>query len=480
MKHRAGLLLLAALLARQAFAPVSSDDRNRPAYHFLPPANWMNDTMGIHWKGEYHIFYLYNPDGPVWRQAKEWAHAYSTDLVRWKHLPSALGPLPNTPEDRCCQTGSLAIHDGLPTAAYTCAPGVCIATSADNMRTWRRDPQNPVIPGPPSGLPVTGFRDPYIWHEEDGWYLLQASGTRELGGTALLYKSRDLRAWEYLHPILPGLGKEDVVWEVPGLFRLGNKDILIYSPTPETRFTRYFLGAYRDHQFHAESRGKMDFGGYFYAATTFEDQEKRRIMIGWVQEGRSQQAVARAGWSGILSVPRVLSLGGDGQIRIEPVREIERLRTAHKRLTNILLTGESHGALSGLGGDALDIIADFDPGDADEFGLKVRASGDGREETLIYVDRKRSRFMMDLTRSSLDLDADRRLVGDAFDARQPGPLRLRILVDRSVVEAFADGRAAITGRVYPTLPTSVNIQPYVKGGTAKLRSLDVWRMQSIR
>lgn len=41
----------------------------------------MNDTMGIHWKGKYHIFYLHNPDAPVWRQATNWAQAYSTDLI---------------------------------------------------------------------------------------------------------------------------------------------------------------------------------------------------------------------------------------------------------------------------------------------------------------------------------------------------------------------------------------------------------------
>jgi beta-fructofuranosidase len=48
-------------------AAVMAADPHRPAYHFLPSANWMNDTMGIFWKGKYHIFYLYNPDGPVWR-----------------------------------------------------------------------------------------------------------------------------------------------------------------------------------------------------------------------------------------------------------------------------------------------------------------------------------------------------------------------------------------------------------------------------
>ena len=32
-------------------------DVHRPRYHFLPPANWMNDPNGlIQWRGRYHLF----------------------------------------------------------------------------------------------------------------------------------------------------------------------------------------------------------------------------------------------------------------------------------------------------------------------------------------------------------------------------------------------------------------------------------------
>ena len=42
-------------------------DRLRPRYHFLPPANWMNDPNGlIQWKGQYHLFYQHNPLQAVW------------------------------------------------------------------------------------------------------------------------------------------------------------------------------------------------------------------------------------------------------------------------------------------------------------------------------------------------------------------------------------------------------------------------------
>jgi hypothetical protein len=38
------------------------NDRHRPRFHFLPPANWMNDPNGlIQYQGRYHLFYQYNP-----------------------------------------------------------------------------------------------------------------------------------------------------------------------------------------------------------------------------------------------------------------------------------------------------------------------------------------------------------------------------------------------------------------------------------
>src|SRR5713226_2862143 len=52
-----------------------ADDPHRPHYHFLSPANWMSDPNGlIQWKGQYHLFYQYNPYGPV-PERIHWGHA---------------------------------------------------------------------------------------------------------------------------------------------------------------------------------------------------------------------------------------------------------------------------------------------------------------------------------------------------------------------------------------------------------------------
>jgi len=65
---------------------------HRPAYHFTPAANWMNDPNGmVYYEGEYHLFFQYYPDSTVWGPM-HWGHAVSKDLVHWEELPIALYP----------------------------------------------------------------------------------------------------------------------------------------------------------------------------------------------------------------------------------------------------------------------------------------------------------------------------------------------------------------------------------------------------
>ena len=447
----------------------------------------MNDPNGpIFWNGQYHMFYQHNPNGPFWG-TMHWGHAVSRDLVHWRHLPIALAPTPHGPDKDGVFTGCSVINQGEPTLVYTgVSPEVqCLATSDDEMLVWKKHPRNPVIPSPPKGLGVTGFRDPCVWWEDGLWHMVIGSGLKGVGGTALLYTSEDLVQWTYHHPL--GVGKMDPevrgddpvasgeMWECPDFFPLGNKYVLIVSTRGAAR---YFVGTYSDRKFHPEREGRIDMGAY-YAPKSMLDANGQRILWGWIQERRSDSAQRAAGWSGVLSLPRVVTLLDSAELEISPARELEILRGKRQSFENVRVEGDVTALLKGVKGSNAEISAEFAPGDAGEFGLKVHSAPDANEETLILYDRKKERLRVDGTKSSLNTEARNETISGTLQLPAGEPLKLRVFLDGSVIEMFANGRACLTARAYPARADSIGVGLVARGGTAQLKSLDVWEMRPI-
>jgi len=175
----------------------------------------------------------------------------------------------------------------------------------------------------------------------------------------------------------------------------------------------------------------------------------------------------------------------DGMLDMRPAPEIEMLRGRHFSLSNIELAdgaislSDSKAELSYARGDTLELIVEFDLGDATEVGVIVRCSSDRREQTRLLYERSAQHLIVDTSQSSLD--------DSAHLSRHAGPLtlisgetlRLHLFLDRSVVEVFANERSCATARIYPTLADSKGISVFAHGGTARLVSLDAWEMQSI-
>jgi len=222
-------------------------DRDRPQYHLIAPAHYMNDPNGpLFWKGKVHLFYQFNPNATV-SADKHWAHAISDDLVHWRHLPIALAPTPWGFDKDGVFTGSIVVDNGVPTAVYTgVRPEVQMIATAltDDLVRWQKYEGNPVLKGPPPGLHVTGFRDPCVWREDKRWMMAVGSGIVGTGGSALLYGSEDLRHWDYLHPLYTGqIGTDGPMWNCPDFFPLGDKYVLnVSAATPALRPVPYLVG----------------------------------------------------------------------------------------------------------------------------------------------------------------------------------------------------------------------------------------------
>ena len=458
--------------------------RHRPRYHFLPPANWMNDPNGlIRWGDEYHLFYQYNPADAAWGGI-HWGHAVSGDLVHWRDEVVALAPQPGTPDEDGCWSGCAVDDDGTPTLFYTGLRGdsartgsqnVCVATGSADLKVWKKFGGNPVLEPPPH-LPLTAFRDPSVWRQDGVWHLCIGAGIEGRGGAALLYRSENLRDWDYLGPLLVAdevadeLVRADV-WECPQLLEFGAKQVLLFSvlrrdETPRTRHSVALVGEFRNAKFDVETVQKLDHGDFhFYAPQTLRDRDGRHLVWGWVQEGRSAAAQRAAGWSGAMSLPRVVTLQRGG-LHFSPARETETLRD-----TCLTLAGEQ-----AVSGDQLEVVALFSP----KYACGLTLSHGGTEQTRIVYDPARGCLSVDRARSSSDASGEPHThPNEGALALQVGEtLTLRVFVDHSVIEIFANDCFCLTTRVYPQGRDGLKVEPFFSGG-AKLLEFQAWTMRSI-
>ncbi len=317
-----------------------------------------------------------------------------------------------------------------------------------------------------------------MWKEDGTWYQVIGSGIRGVGGTVFLYRSADLVHWDYVHPICIGDRNETGdIWECPDLFPLGDRHILTVSPIP-LRKTLYFVGSYREHKFEAQHHGVVDDGGYFYAPQSFTDDPGRRIMFGWLWEGRDQSLQRAAGWAGVMSLPRLLLPRSDGGLGVQPAPELHSLRRRYTCLVDATISAGSTKSVD-LQGTALEIGAEFLPRQSAQFGLKVRCAPDASEQTLIAYDPGTGWLSIDREHSSLETAVHREPRGTHVQLADGENLSLQVFVDHSVVEVYANARACLTSRVYPSRADSVGIELFARGGPARLEKLEAWEMGSI-
>jgi len=466
-------------------------DRLRPCYHFLPPANWMNDPNGlIQWNGQYHLFYQHNPLQAAWGKI-HWGHAVSKVLLHWQSLDPAMEPIPSGPDKDGVWSGCAVNAGGKPVIFYTGVyPEVqCMATTQDDLKTLVRYPGNPVIPHPPAEMKLTGFRDPCVWQEGIVWFMIIGSGFEGLGGALLLYSSTDLVHWEYLHPLLTADRVDSgglslgTMWECPQMFPLGNQHLVHFSPCDHkgSYYVVYLTGTYRENVFYPKQLLKLDYGNeFFYAPQAFADERGRRIMLGWSREERSQEAQIKAGWAGVMSLPRLVEPRPDGLPGFRPIDEIQGLHDQHSHLEDVLLTPASSNPLNQIQSDSFELQAVIEAATAEEFGLNVCVSPEESEYTRLSYFPASGRFMVDTTHASLDTGTPGSLHEIPFLPLDGGLFHLHLFVDRSILEVYLNGWACLTARMYPTLQTSQGLQLFSKGGGIRIKTLDFWTIKSTR
>ncbi|KAL0840866.1 hypothetical protein ABMA28_014670 [Loxostege sticticalis] len=312
--------------------------RFRLHYHVVPPVGWMNDPNGFSfYKGEYHLFYQFYPYESAWGPM-HWGHVSSPNLVDWKQLPTAL-----IPEEEMCFSGSAVVDGDDLVLMYTGRLTTdtepffnetqFLAYSSDGIN-FEKYEGNPVLPAAPNGSP--DFRDPKVWKHGDHWYVVIGSRTEDERGNVLLYRSPDMKSWEFLSVIGESRGNMGYMWECPDFFELDGKFVLLMSPQgmePEgdryknTHQTGFIIGSfnYETFEFVPEVEfQEIDYGHDFYATQTMEKDGKRYV-IGWFNMWDVPYPEDVDGWAGALTMVRELRLVGD-RVLMKPMEEIVSLR----------------------------------------------------------------------------------------------------------------------------------------------------------
>lgn len=460
-------------------------DPHRPTYHFVTPEGRCMPFDGngaIFWNDKYHLCYIFQDD-----RGHCWGHASSKDLLHWRWHSPALFPAPGD-VDRGIFSGNCFVNKkGEATILYHgVGAGNCIATSGGpDLENWTKLSTNPIIPIPKRGGPEEKLYrswDPHGWLEGDIYYAIFG------GAKATLFKADKLDKWKYVGPFLtknmPGVDDfEDI--SCPDFFKLGDRYMLLCIS--HARGCRYYLGQWKNEQFTPQLHERMNWpGGTCFAPESLLDDKGRRIMWAWVLDRRPRNEY---GWSGTMTLPRVLSLHEDGTLKIEPVEELKRLRMHASRYERITVAdGFSPVILKDVRGDCLELDLTIKPGNAKRFGIKLRCSPDGAEQTVIECDPSAKHLKIDVKKSSLDQvkyftfcmkGGNNPQVTEQiapFQLKKDEKLRLRIFLDRSILEVFANARQCVTQRIYPTRKDSTSVVLFSEDGSVEFESIQAWQM----
>lgn len=456
------------------------NDPIRPVWHLTiaEGKGYPFDPNGAIYKdGIYHLWYLYQAEA-----GHHWQHLSSIDLFHWRWHSNDLKHNPGDPDDGIFSGNAFLAKDGNVVIAYhgLGTGGNCVAVSSDkNLDVWEKPKTNPIAhPG----------WDPHMWLQDDIYYQISGGQPVSTGkpNPPVIYKGEN-----YDKP-LKKMGNfmafdmsdvddfEDI--SCPDFFRMGDKWVLVCIS--HIRGARYYIGEWDGKQFTPETHHRMNWpGGTVFAPETLLDQKGRRILWTWVLDRKSGVS------SGCMSMPRVLTLAEDKlSLNIEPPEEIEQLRynpTEEKPFT--VGAGQSI-TLSNIGGNVLELDLIIDPGQAKRFGLNVLCSADGREQTPIVIDREKNILQIDMRPSSLNKPDYREFVM----VREPNPgyetqdspfvlgkgekVHLRVFLDKSMLEVFANGRQCITQVLYPTLQDAIHIKVFAEDAPVKVESVKAWKI----
>jgi beta-fructofuranosidase len=487
-----------------------ASDRYRPAYHFVSPESVSNDPNGLtYWQGRWHLFYQGYPTdefpdhADLGKRRMHWGHAVSDDLVHWRDLPYAMYP----GVEKSCISGNTVVDDDRVIALYPgYGAGHIVAIASDPLLlNWEKSE-------PLAMEGAWGTWDSDIWKEGDTFYAVVGGGAPYYPEERLqdprqfhliyrdavailpktaLWSSRDLTNWQHegelLEPSPFTLPFTDA--SCPYFLRIGDRHILIFFSHKNA--AQYLLGNLDEttHQFRPYDHGRFNHGQVFpcgvHAPSASEDGAGGVVNIMNINVG-----TVLAEWDQIMSLPQRLTLGDDKRLRIEPIESVATLRSTQVSVGETSIPDDRELLLSEVRGDSVELDLEIDTRDCRRVELNVLRSPEGEERTsIVFFNRPPSELnwapiveeeiVLDGTRSTLSREILSRPPERATVRRLDENLKLRVFIDRSVVEVFVNGHQYLAIRVYPSRTDSTGVSLRSYGGESVLKSLECWQMTPI-
>lgn len=480
----------------------SNREKYRPLFHHTPPYGWMNDPNGMFYKdGMWHLYYQHNPYGSKW-QNLSWGHSTSTDLINWQPQPEAIEP-----NGLGLVFSGSCVVDSAGTAGFGKNAVIALYTSADVSQTqslaWSTDDGKTfnIYPGNPILTLESEARDPNMfWHApSQQWVMLLAHA---LDHEMLIFTSPDLKDWTLQSSFGKGLGCQDGVWECPDLFELPvegsdeKKWVLLCNINPGGPFggsaTQYFTGNFDGKTFtpDTDADGKvptkwMDYGKDNYATVSWSDApDSRRTVIGWMSNWQYAAEAPTLQYRSANTLPREMGLfrGADGQIYLSSAPSPELLAMRGKTVASArhFNVGPKQRAFAlPTDNDGIcEITLRIEPTTASSVTLTL--ANHRNDKVDITYDPKAKTISMDRRNSGItDFSQDFPAVTTVPLFATDGSVTLRIYVDRSSIELFADGgRSVMTNTVFPTSPYTTLFMRS-EGGKTGISDLKIYSLKTL-
>lgn len=446
---------------------IRMDTDERPLFHLTPLVGWMNDPNGFcFYQGQYHLFYQYHPFSRRWGPM-HWGHAISADLLHWTYMPCALAPDTEADAGGCFSGSAVEMPDGRLMLCYTGVQPAgtfrretqaqCIAVG--DGTDFEKSLLNPVIrlAHLPKGYSEFDFRDPHIWHREDGTYrMVVANLHEERKGAILLMESQDGLDWRFIGEIDASNKEYGRMWECPDFFELDGSHVLLVSPQEmhaREEFHAGFgtvaiLGSFDEKGCRFERTGiqPVDHGLNYYASQTVPAPDGRRIMIGWMDNWETcKEAPRRHPWYGQMSTPRELRVE-NGRLKQRPVREIESMW--QDTILHDKVTVHEETTLSGVLGRLMDMTVELYPEGSSCRRFTLHVAKDANHYVQIRCDLARGELVFDRSHggSVRDIVHTRHVPAEVTG----GKLTLRLLMDKESIELFVNNGERVVTSLIPT------------------------------